>query len=101
MARDLASGVGRKAGENASVVPDEASVDLANPGPDANAGIPLTVRLAFGAPNGSIALCQCLINVDQLTSLRLAGSSLKCQLPTSGEPPLTTAAEPLEIIESG
>ena len=68
MARDLASGVGRKAGENASVVPDEASVDLANPGPDANAGIPLTVRLAFGAPNGSIALCQCLLNVDQLTS---------------------------------
>ena len=82
MARDLASGVGRKAGENASVVPDEASVDLANPGPDADAGIPLTVRLALGAPNGSIALCQCLINVDHLTFFPLAGSSLKCHFRT-------------------
>jgi hypothetical protein len=28
-------------------------------------------------------LCQCLLNVDQLTSFPLAGSSLKCQEPTS------------------
>jgi len=53
-------------------------------------------------PNESTALCQCLLNIDQLTCFPLAGSSLKCQLPTSGEPPLTTTAvEPLAIIERG
>jgi hypothetical protein len=72
---------GWRAGENASVVPDEAPLDLANRGPDANVSIPLMVRITL------------LLNVDQLTSFPLAGTSLKCQLPTSGEPPLTTLVE--------
>ena len=46
-------------------------------------------------PNGSIELCQCLLNVGQLTSLPLAGSSLKCQKPTfevAGHTTLTESA---------
>ena len=34
-------------------------------------------------PNGLTALCQCLLNVDQLTCFPLAESSLKCQFRTS------------------
>jgi hypothetical protein len=36
---------------------------MAKPGPDANVGAGITLRTR----NGLTALCQCLLNVDQLT----------------------------------
>ena len=59
LARDLPSIVGWKARREHVRRPYEASIDLANPDPDANVGMPLTVRITLGVPNRSIALSQC------------------------------------------